>query len=88
MIGFKEVFIFFLETRLYFTYSSDSLDSKSYKDTFERKENYIHPDPCNTLPVVLVTNSQNSLLEGDHLPDEGTSKVFSGTKSSTSGIPT
>jgi len=32
---------FFEKTGLYFTYNADSLHSKSYKDTFERKKKYI-----------------------------------------------
>jgi hypothetical protein len=38
--------------------------------------------------VVLAADGRNSSLKADHLPDDGTSKVFRGTKSSTSEIPT
>jgi hypothetical protein len=59
----------------------------SFKDIFERKKNYIQV-LAKTLPVVLAADSRNSRLEADHLADDGTSNVFSGTKSSTSEIPT
>jgi hypothetical protein len=51
------------------------------------KKRRLHSCPCKILPVVLVADGQSKLIEADHPPDEGTSKVFIGTKSSTSETP-
>jgi hypothetical protein len=50
------------------------------------KKRRLHSCPCKILPVVLVADGQSKLIEADHPPDEGTSKVFIGTKSSTSEL--
>jgi len=52
------------------------------------KERKLYLGPCKILSVVPVVDGRNSRLEAHHHLDNGTSKVFNGTKSSTLEIPT
>jgi hypothetical protein len=40
-----------------------------------------------TIPIVLVADDWNKLVEADHPSDEGTSEIFISTKSSISETP-
>jgi hypothetical protein len=44
------------------------------------KKYKLHTSPCKTIPVVLVVDNRIKLVEADYPPDEGTSKIFIGTK--------